>query len=135
VIDINGKEYKVNQFKPGQKALWELHAKQTSMLLYDPLKIFQESISSYSELIQGLCLAAFVFNKRDLEIPDYYVLLAQNTLESARILVEMLTDCNPDEVNEDNKSKVIEDIFVEITDPELAKILEIRRKRSANPET
>jgi hypothetical protein len=127
VISINGKEYKLRNPTDAENAYWEFICLQELKKLYNPVNEFLKDISPE---LQPAALTGFIASRQNKEYPFYYKLLADNSLECVKLLVEMTTDCSPEEITEENKYETLNQIRIFWNDPELAKILELERNKN-----
>lgn len=124
VIKINDKKYELKQLTEGDLAYWQFIVHQELQKLYNPIEEFAKTLSP--KINSGFAIYGFIASRQNLDYPQYFRLLAENSLISAKTLVKILTDCDEQEVNDNNYANILAQIHLHWTDEELAKIKEMQ---------
>jgi len=122
----NGNIYRVRLASAATQTMFEAIVLEQCAKLHNPLAEFVATLEGLSAYDRSDAVSAFIAGRRDREYPEIVRLAAQNSLMSAKYLVEHCLPDFPEEVTEENKSALLKAIQMAHADPVRAGILETR---------
>ena len=121
-----GKIYPIRLANAATRTMFDAVVAHQAAAMHNPLVEFVATLTGLSESDRQTAIHAFIAAHRDAEYPPVVRTVTQNSLVSAKYLVEHCLPDFHDEVTETNKWALLKAIHLAHVDPIREKVLETR---------